>query len=456
MDFGGRLFFLYEMKEASLANSFMRQCFSCLARLYVWRNAQKSNLYGVLSTALRIERDFSSINPVTVPTWVHQIKSEILPGDSRHWQQLLGAYRGTVLAHAHRKKYCGFDLPDRLRIRQPKNPPPPERQGDLLVLKPCGLREKGVLFLNFDETVDKFFALYDVERLADNYRIVFEPSAWGYQQARMFLLQGLKTDVIIEAQYRQDFEYIETLGGALKPIRLGAGDWADPDLFQSGRNTEKKYDLVMIANWLKWKRHKLLFQTMKHLQGKLGRVALIGYPIEGSTSDEIRSLATRFGIEKQIDIFENISAVQVGQIIRSAKAGILLSKKEGANRGIYECFFSDVPVLLTSSNVGVNRDHINEMTGVLASDAALLETIVELVDRYEYFKPRKWALENTGATNSSARLNVFLKKLAIASGEVWTQDIFPKKNAPTPLYLSEEHRKTADKEVEKLENYLLL
>lgn len=456
MDFGGRLFFLYEIKEALLANFFARWCFSWLARLNVQKNTRKCNYYGVLSTALRIERDFSSINPATVPPWVHRIKNQIPPGGNRYWQQLLSSYKESNLAHTHRKKYCSFALPDRLRIRQPKNPPPPERQGDLLVLKPnCGPREKGVIFINFDETVDKLFALYDGERLAANYRIVFEPSAWGYQQARMFFLRGLNTDVIVEAQYRQDFEYIETLGGALKPIRLGAGDWADPSLFQSGRNTEKKYDLVMIANWLKWKRHKLLFQAMKRLQGKLGRVALIGYPIEGRTSYEIRSLAIRFGIEKQIDIFENISAVQVGQIIRSAKAGILLSKKEGANRGIYECFFSDVPVLLTSSNIGVNRDHINEMTGMLASDAVLSEAIIGMVERYESFQPRKWAIENTGAAKSSARLNIFLKKLSVVSGEVWTQDIFPKKNAPAPLYLSEEHRLAADREVEKLESYLL-
>ncbi|EKD87942.1 MAG: glycoside hydrolase family protein [uncultured bacterium] len=455
MNFGGRLFFLYEMKEASLTNSFARLCFSWLARLNVWRNTLKLNLYGVLSTALRIERDFSSIHPATVPTWVHRVKREILPGDRRCWHQLLLSYRKTTLAHTHQKKYCGFDMPDRLRIRQPKNPPPPERQGDLLVLKPSRPREKGVLFLNFDETVDKFFALYDAERLAKNYRIVFEPSAWGYQQVRMFFLQGLNTDVIIEAQYRQDFEYIETLGGALKPKRLGAGDWTDPDLFQSGKSTEKKYDLVMIANWLKWKRHKLLFQAMKSLQGKLGRVALIGYPIEGRTSDEILSLAIRFGIEKQIDIFENISAIKVGQIIRSAKAGILLSKKEGANRGIYECLFSDVPVLLASCNIGVNRDHINAMTGMLSSDAELAEAIIAMVERYESFQPRNWALENTGAAKSSARLNVFLKKLAVASGEVWTQDIFPKKNAPAPLYLREEHRLAADREVEKLASYLL-
>lgn len=456
MNFGGRLFFLYEIKEALLGNKLARICISWIARVKVWNSARRERLYDVLSETLRVERDFSSVNPSVVPSWVHQTTNKYTQNTAKDWRELVLSYRKTSIAQLHKIKYWSFELPDRTRIRQPKTPPPPDRQGDLLVLKPwCGPHEKGVLFLNFDETVDKFFSLFDVERVAEKYRIVVEPSAWGYQQARMFLLRGLATDVIIEAQYQQDYEYIDSLGGALKPIRLGAGDWADPELFQSGRNVEKKYDLVMIANWLKWKRHKLLFRAMRELQDKIGRVALIGYPIEGRTSEEIRSLAQRYGIEKKIDLFENISALEVGRIIRSAKTGVMLSKKEGANRGIYECFFSDVPVILSSCNIGVNREHVNKMTGVLAADRDLSAVILHMVENYDRFRPRDWAMKHTSAENSSTRLNGFLQKLGELSGEIWTQDIFPKKNSPTPIYLHREHQQAADHEIVKLADTLL-
>lgn len=81
----------------------------------------------------------------------------------------------------------------------------------------------------------------------------------------MYLLRGLPTDVVVQAQYQQDYDYIMSLGGSLRPSRLGAGDWSDSDIFASGKEAKKHYDLVMIANWLKWKRHKLLFQKIGEL-----------------------------------------------------------------------------------------------------------------------------------------------------------------------------------------------
>jgi len=297
--------------------------------------------------------------------------------------------------------------------------------------------------------------MYDVERLASEYRIVVEPSAWGYQQARMYLLRGLDTDVVVESQYLQDYNYIKQLGGSLRPIRLGAGDWVDPNLFASGRETEKKYDIVMVANWLKWKRHKLLFQAMRQIGQNMGKVALVGYPIEGRTSNEILALAKRYDVEEKVDLYENIQASEVAGILRSAKAGIMLSKKEGANRGIYECWFSDIPVILTSSNIGVNRDHINKETGVLAADQELAEAIRNVCRQHAEYQPRAWAMNNTGWENSSRRLNDFLRELSLRQNQEWTQNIYSKKNAPAPLYIHENDRREADNEINTLKKYLI-
>lgn len=454
MDFGGRLFFLYEWKEALLRYKPVQYCFSLLARMQSWRAFRNEDHFGALSNALRVARDLSAVGQRRLPVWVHgRILNSL---GEKGWQQLVASYRVTGLAQAHRGKYYAFPLADRLRIRQPKKNPPRERQGDLMVLKPFrSSREKGVLFLNFDETVDKFFALYDVEKIARDYRLVFEPSAWGYQQPRMFLLYGLATDVVVEAQYQPDYNYIAELGGSLKPIRIGAGDWVDFETFRSGREEKKLYDLVMIANWLKWKRHKLLFQALQQLGDEIGRVALIGYPIEGRTSDEIRQVAHNMGVGERIDIFENISAAEVGRIIQRSKIGIMLSKKEGANRGIYECFFSDVPVILTDQNIGVNRDHINTHTGMLAADDELFRTIRRMLAGHEGFQSRSWALTKTGWKNSSRQLNDFLRTLAMENQEEWTSDIFPKMNGPLPVYTNEEDRIAADRDVERLNEYLL-
>ncbi|OQX11384.1 MAG: hypothetical protein BWK76_19250, partial [Desulfobulbaceae bacterium A2] len=419
--FGGVLFFVYELKEAAVHVAPLRWLYFQLLFCRAQKAQRLGRVFDALDIALHLEREISAVPGARLPKKLQDFLRRHLASWPAGWRCLVASYRKAELARRHLANYLAFPLADRLRIRQPKKSPPPERQGDLLVLKPClGPREKGVIFLNFDETVDKFFAMYDVERLAHEYRIVVEPSAWGYQQARMYLLRGLDTDVVVESQYLQDYKYIDQLGGSMRPIRLGAGDWVDPDLFASGRETEKKYDLAMVANWLKWKRHKLLFQAMRQLGPSIGKVALVGYPIEGRTSKEILALAKRYGVEEKIDLYEKISAPEVAEILRSSKAGIMLSKKEGANRGIYECWFSDIPIILTSSNIGVNRDHINQETGTLADDRELAEAIRTVCQQHAEFQPRAWALHNTGWKNASHRLNEFLKKLALQQHEEWT------------------------------------
>ncbi|OQX15342.1 MAG: hypothetical protein BWK76_13225, partial [Desulfobulbaceae bacterium A2] len=208
--FGGALFFLYEFKEAAIHYAPLRWLyFQCLFRRAL-NFQQIGRQYDAIDMALRLEREISAVPGAGLPKKLLSFLLEHLANWPEGWRRLVASYRNTERARRHRAKYSAFPLDDHLRIRQPKNPPPPERQGDLLVLKPwVSPREKGVIFLNFDETVDKFFSMYDVERLAHEYRIVVEPSAWGYQQARMYLLRGLDTDVVVESQYLQDYKYID-------------------------------------------------------------------------------------------------------------------------------------------------------------------------------------------------------------------------------------------------------
>jgi len=454
--FNGILFIFYEIKELLLNYDIPRWIYYKIIFNLSRYAQQRKKTYAAIDYALRLEREISAVPAACVPKKLISFLEEYLATWPEGWHNLIVSYRNSELGKRHRNTYSSFPVEDRLRIRLPKSSSPPERQGDLLIMKPyIGKREKGVIYIAFDETVDKFFAFYNVDQMAQDYRFVFEPSAWGYQQVRMYLLRGLDTEVIVESQYKQDFEYIEKLGGSLHPIRLGAGDWVDPDIFSSGKRTEKKYDLVMVANWLKWKRHKLLFQAMQQLGDEIGRVALIGYSLDGSTSDEIRQIASKYDVLRKIDIYENISASEVAGILRSAKAGIMLSKKEGANRGIYECFFSDTPVILTSSNIGVNRDHLNESTGMLANEHELCNVIRVMCQKYDQFHPRDWAIQHTGWKNSTNRLNKFLREIALHQQENWTRDIFFHKNAPLPLYVDENHRLEADNEIKRLEKYLL-
>jgi hypothetical protein len=123
----------------------------------------------------------------------------------------------------------------------------------------------------------------------------------------------------------------------------------------------------------------------------------------------------------------------------------MLTLREGANRGIYECLFSGVPVVISDRNIGVNREQINQHTGLVAGDGDLSQKMVSLLDNIHSYAPREWALRTTGYKNSTRVLNNCLKTYAVRDGEEWTQDIFAKKNDTNARYVFDRDRVAADR-----------
>lgn len=455
----GRLrYFVFERKEVILGTWLGRCCyFGANLLLFRW-HILRGKYYAALVCLLRYERDVAGL-----------VGEEKIAGSYRPIfqgflaQHVAGPVGNRVLdsfvrspeAAGIRRLFDGFGRDNMVRMRYPKKNDDPERQGDLMVLKPwVAPAEKGILFVQYDEGVKRFAALFDIVRLARDYRFVIEPSTCGYQNPMFFLCFGIPTEVILESQYEKDFRYINSLGHNLMPIRLGAGDWADPINFVDSVDDEKKYDLVMIANWLKWKRHALLFSAIAQLRGDLNRVAVVGYPIDGRTVDDVREECRKYGVEDLVEFHNRIPHSEVSAIIRKSKVGILLSREEGANRGIYECFFSGVPVILTDSNRGVNREHLNQQTGMLASDKELPQIIRTMVRSYQTYRTRSWAESNTGYINSTKLLNNFFREIALSQGEQWTQNIFAKHNSPHARYKYRDDRQQADQVYADLAQYL--
>jgi glycosyltransferase involved in cell wall biosynthesis len=248
----------------------------------------------------------------------------------------------------------------------------------------------------------------------------------------------------VQAQWAPDFQYIESLGANLIPLRMGAGDWIDDDRFGPLPFNKKIYDIVVIASWQRIKRHEALFDAVRKCGDTVSKIALIGYASSGRTRTDIIREAGRYGVEGKVDIFEDISRADVGRIIGQSKIGVMLTLREGANKGIYECFFSGVPVVISERNIGVNREHINQHTGLAASDDDLPEKIVALLQNTYQYAPREWALKVTGYKNATRQLNDCLKSRAARSGEDWTQDIYAKKNDTNARYASEQDRIAAD------------
>ncbi len=422
----------------------------CLLKHYLYLYILK-NEYKSISALLRYARIVSVIGKDNCPLfWINLVSNNILDNIKTDIgvNKILESYISSKESLSYQNEFKRLGLENQLRLKYPKQNDSPQRQGDLLVLKPfINKDEKGVVFIQYNDAIKKLVSIYDIKLMAKYYRFIIEPSTWGYQDPIFLFFLGLDTEVIIEAQYEEDFNFISSMGNNVYPIRLGAGDWVDPDVFQFHENIDKKYDVIMNASWLSLKRHELFFKSLSRIKNYIHKVAVIGYPIAGRTLNDIIRESTKYNVTHLIEFYERISPIEVAQILQQSKVSLMLSKREGANKALYESFFSNVPVILSISNIGVNRDHMNRYTGIFSSDEGLSQNILYMVMNYQSFSPRKWALKNTGYKISNIRLNEFLKEIAFNKGEAWTRDLFTKKNFTNAVYVNEEDRKEADIEI---------
>ena len=358
-----------------------------------------------------------------------------------------------------RKLYGSFPPEHRVRLRFP-NDDDPERQGNLIVLKPYdeATGERGVLMLMYSEAVLAMVAMYDLGALASRYMFVLEPSSWGYQDVRFLFYLGSDLDVLIQSPRRADFEFVESLQTNLVPVAVGAGEWVDPAIFRPREpGQEAKYDVVMIAAWDPLKRHEVFFQKAarrKQNGERMLRFALIGYQM-GWTREPIEKLLRQYDLERDCDIYEMIPHAQVARIVADSKVSLLLSHREGANRAIYESMFCGTPIIVYRHQCGVNLDHVNVRTGLLADDDELGAAIGYVLEHHEEFDPRQWALENAGYRNATQKINASLRQMSERRGLAWTKDIVAKKSAPELRYAQPGTYKIFAEEYERLKDYLL-
>lgn len=360
-------------------------------------------------------------------------------------------------AREFRKHYAGIPLAHRVRLRCP-NDDDPERQGDLVILKRYDptTGERGVILLMYSEAILAAAAVFDLAALSTRYMFVLEPSSWGYHDARFLLYLGSDLDVVVQSPRAADFDFIADLQTNLVPSRVGAGEWVDPAVFQPRAQGRPKYDAVMVAAWDPLKRHEVFFRAAARLKenGRRLRFALIGYDM-GWTRAPIERLLQHYRLTDDADLFEMIPHDEVARILADSAVSVLLSYREGANRGIYESMFCNTPIIVYRHQCGVNLDHVNSRTGLLVDDSELAESICYVLDHPNEFDPRAWAIENAGYENATTKINEVLKVLAARRNVPWTYGMVPKKSAPNLRYAQPGLYKEFESEYERLSDFLL-
>ena len=349
----------------------------------------------------------------------------------------LAEFLRTPEATQLRGRFTAWPDHHRVRMREP-NDEDPRRQGDLILLKRynAATGEKGVIMLKYTQSLWRFPAMFDLPALASRYAFVLEPSSWGYEDPGFFLYVGADADVVVQSPWRRDHAFIDQLNSNLEAIRIGAGDWVDPAIFSSTKPLrERRFDLVAVSAWSALKRHEDLFRAVSALKasGRKLQIALIGYPVDW-TQEKIRQLARKHGIEDQCMIYEAVPQSVVAQVVGDARLYVLMSRREGANRALYEALWCDTPVAVFEAHRGVNTDIISDEVGTLYDANGLDPAIARVLDNPDRYHARAWAERNTGYRNSTVALSAALRQRAAARGLPWTEDLAEKINAPDMLY----------------------
>lgn len=309
------------------------------------------------------------------------------------------------------------------------------------ILKPyVGPREKGVLFISFEGQWIKLLRPTNYQELAERYTVVAAPSYSPPHVLVNYAFPALfPAPVFTLISNPNDLAVFPRMSSNLIVVPLYASSWVNPGLFQPLPKAERSWDLLMVANFAKFKRHHAFFAALRSLPREL-RILLIGQNQDGRDAETIRATARWYGVEDRFTLRSNQPYREVVSAFCQARASVVLSKREGSCVAIAESLFADAPAaMLRDAGIG-SRAFINEQTGRFLDERALARDLVDFVHNADRYQPRAWAEQNISCRRSSQILNDLLKAKALESGHEWTQDIAPMQWSPDPLLVRAEDR----------------
>jgi len=311
--------------------------------------------------------------------------------------------------------------------------------------------EKGVLLVAFTFNFPFFYRHIDCGALLREYHVVLEPSWSDYCQPSFLFWTRFDEPVVVQATEPRDRKFLHELGSNLHAVPFGASNWVDSRLFHPLEGAAKDFDVVYVANYSLRKRHHLLLRALRQLRPHRLRAALVCHSW-GNGKESLHRLATHYGVENQVEWFEDLPPDEVNAVLNRSKCSVLLSRQEGSNRSLFEGFFASVPGILLSGNIGVNKEYVNSETGLLIEERELPSALLYLRDRWRDFRPREWAQDHISPPATTRKLAAVLRNLQ--PEEPWTQDPVPKVNRPELFYFDEEDGQRLPAAAEVLRRFL--
>ena len=295
----------------------------------------------------------------------------------------------------------------------------------IIVKRYVSKNERGILIIIFENELLKLVSSCYFSQIESKYQIIFIPSWHPFYTIPVFILSAIsKRDFFIMPSSFDDMTLCYEISKFCQPLPFHAASWIN-DEYYTVENKEKEIDIIMIANFSKYKRHWRLFEALRELPKNLV-VYLAGVPLGSRTHEKLINEAKAFGVENRISIFENIGDDDIIKMMARAKIFCALSHKEGPFIAVAESMMAGTPVGMYENAMIGTKSYINDETGIFFSpNDRLAPQIASFLKKYDSFKPSHWAKKNISSKKNCESLNKILREYSASNGYIWSVDLEP-------------------------------
>ncbi len=317
--------------------------------------------------------------------------------------------------------------------------------GRSVVLKAPGPGgEKGLLLMTFEYNWARLMLGLDASGrrwIDEHFNLVLSTSWSPTDYAVLALMLACTRDqLFVQACNHAERDAIEAFHPRLTSLRTMPCDWLDPEGFLPKPAAERTIDLLMVANWGKFKRHWEFFEVLTQLPSGLN-VVFIGQKCDGRSKEDMMRMAQDYGVKQNIVFYESLPISEVARLQSDAKVSVIMTRREG-------CCVAAVESMMAGAALAMRADahvgplaHINEQTGARLRPGHLAEDLTRLLKDVSTMNPRDWCLNHACNTRSRLLLEEQLSAHELSSGRPWTRGIMLPKWRPHPTFaLAEEQQ----------------
>lgn len=299
---------------------------------------------------------------------------------------------------------------------------PVEMRYSIIAKAPQSARERGVLLVSFEDQLAALTASPHFSEIERSYQVCFLPT-WqpSYSRELYELAARSSLPYVVMPAWEPDMQLAVELGPLCVTMPFHSASWIPGEQFDG--HLAKDIDIILLANFSRYKRHWRLFEALSQMDGEY-RVVCAGRPWGGRDKSVVESEARAFGVGGKIEYMENPSNQEVSALLARSRLFCAMSHKEGAFVAVAESLVANTPVgMFEDATIGT-KSYINNETGFLFSANIPLGPQIEAaLVKCPQLRPREWACREITSRHSVRRFNELLQKQSVDSNHPWTRDV---------------------------------